>query len=149
MEMRSNSGTHRTNSSLGTEAQLRDRSSPCHMPHACTRRPWSSPTIITLPFHFPAPPALLTALPQVAGLSLELSNMRRSEAQINGELALTQQQLAQAQQELSDGRCAHSRTQHSTGSLVAIWGVAKSVLNKASCDTGHSCSFQPTSQPHN
>lgn len=43
---------------------------------------------------------------QVAALSLELSNMRRLEVQLKGELGLAQQQLADAQQEMAGVRCA-------------------------------------------
>lgn len=43
---------------------------------------------------------------QVAALSLELSNMRRLEVQLKGELGLAQQQLADAQQQLAGARCA-------------------------------------------
>jgi hypothetical protein len=41
---------------------------------------------------------------QVAALSLELSNMRRLEMQLKGELGLAQQQLADAQQQLAGSR---------------------------------------------
>lgn len=42
--------------------------------------------------------------PQVAGLSLELSSLKRSEVQLSGELALVQQQLADAQQDVAQAR---------------------------------------------
>lgn len=41
---------------------------------------------------------------QVASLSLDLSNLKRVEVTLNGELALLQQQLAEAQHELMAAR---------------------------------------------
>lgn len=91
-------------------------------PHACITG-WSVYRLVVPRLHPPCPcfvlspppalpppalPPCCPHVPQVASLSLELSNLRRADAQVNGELALTQQELAQAQQELSDARCAHS-----------------------------------------
>jgi hypothetical protein len=46
---------------------------------------------------------MCTAL-QVASLSLDLANMKRIEVQLQGELSLAQQQLADTQQQLADIR---------------------------------------------
>lgn len=62
-----------------------------------------------MPLHHAPLPTFQLHLPpdcfvQVAALSLELSNMKRLEVQLNAELALVQQQLADSQQELASAR---------------------------------------------